>query len=227
VSRLKDEGINVRLRKTAKGKIEGISFGIDGVGFQERQLGKDYSWTNLQANLAAGTSEILPVPVAVREKEMVSESERPPTASEAVSPDLPTSAVALKRFPRKRSIEGERSRVSDGALTPEIPTAIEVGAENAAPAVTPVLPVETDKLNERKERLRAKYINLAGQVRNYPGFWDADGRKVDTGVAILSLKSGNGREGTEMIKRAVLTRKLTSPAFISTGDRPAHLANAY
>jgi hypothetical protein len=43
VGRLKEEGVNGRLRGSAKSEIERISFGINGMGFQGRQLGKDYS----------------------------------------------------------------------------------------------------------------------------------------------------------------------------------------
>ena len=48
MSRLGAKGVSVRLRKSKEGKIEGISFGLDGVAFQGRQLGKDYSWTSLE-----------------------------------------------------------------------------------------------------------------------------------------------------------------------------------
>ncbi|MEG3437867.1 relaxase/mobilization nuclease domain-containing protein [Pannus brasiliensis CCIBt3594] len=203
VGRLKEEGINVRLRKTGEGKIEGISFGIDGVGFQGRQLGKDYSWPNLQTNLATETNEILTVIDTEGGEEMPRDRDSPPITIVAVIPEIPT--VAVKRPPRERSIETERTRVSAETSSPAFPTvaakssSIEVKAETVNPEVLPLITVENNEINERKERLRGKYVTLAEQVRNYPGFRDVDARKVDTGVAILSLKSGESREETELI----------------------------
>jgi hypothetical protein len=52
ISRLKEKKISVRLRKSKEEKIEGISYGLEGVAFQGRQLGKDYTWTSLETLLA-------------------------------------------------------------------------------------------------------------------------------------------------------------------------------
>ena len=48
IGRLKEKGISVHLRKSKEDKIEGISYGLEGVAFQGRQLGKDYTWTSLE-----------------------------------------------------------------------------------------------------------------------------------------------------------------------------------
>ncbi|MBE9170819.1 relaxase/mobilization nuclease domain-containing protein [Pleurocapsales cyanobacterium LEGE 06147] len=56
IGRLTARGVSVRLRKSKEGKIEGISYGLDGVAFQGRQLGRDYSWTSLELLLAKETS---------------------------------------------------------------------------------------------------------------------------------------------------------------------------
>ena len=51
IGRLKEKGISVRLRKSKEDKIEGISYGLEGLAFQGRQLGKDYTWTSLETLL--------------------------------------------------------------------------------------------------------------------------------------------------------------------------------
>jgi hypothetical protein len=56
IDRLKAKEISVRLRKSKEGKIEGISYGLDGAAFQGRQLGRDYAWTSLEQVLT-GASE--------------------------------------------------------------------------------------------------------------------------------------------------------------------------
>lgn len=48
---LKEKGISVRLTKSKENKIEGISYGLEGLAFQGRQLGKDYTWTSLETLL--------------------------------------------------------------------------------------------------------------------------------------------------------------------------------
>jgi hypothetical protein len=48
IRRLTVQGVNVRLKKSTEGKSEGISYKLDGVAFQGRQLGRDYSWTSLE-----------------------------------------------------------------------------------------------------------------------------------------------------------------------------------
>ncbi|PSF33344.1 relaxase [Aphanothece hegewaldii CCALA 016] len=52
IEHLSAKDISVRLRKSNEGKIEGISYKLNGVAFQGRQLGRDYSWTSLEANFA-------------------------------------------------------------------------------------------------------------------------------------------------------------------------------
>jgi hypothetical protein len=56
IHRLTIKGVSVRLRKSKEGKIEGISYKLDGVAFQGRQLGKDYAWTSLESILLKETS---------------------------------------------------------------------------------------------------------------------------------------------------------------------------
>ena len=51
IGRLKEKGISVRLRKSKEDKIEGISYGLESLAFQGRQLGKKYSWTSLETLL--------------------------------------------------------------------------------------------------------------------------------------------------------------------------------
>ena len=51
IGRLKEKGISVRFRKSKEDKIEGISYGLEGLAFQGRQLGKKYTWTSLETLL--------------------------------------------------------------------------------------------------------------------------------------------------------------------------------
>ena len=53
IRRLEAKGVSIRLRKSQDGKIQGISYGLNGIAFQGRQLGKDYAWTNLESVLSA------------------------------------------------------------------------------------------------------------------------------------------------------------------------------
>lgn len=53
IRRLEAKGVSIRLRKSQDGKIQGISYGLNGIAFQGRQLGKDYTWTNLESVLSA------------------------------------------------------------------------------------------------------------------------------------------------------------------------------
>jgi hypothetical protein len=59
IRRLTAKGVSVRLRKSKEGKIEGISYKLDDVAFQGRQLGRDYAWTNLKSFLTRETSHQL------------------------------------------------------------------------------------------------------------------------------------------------------------------------
>jgi hypothetical protein len=52
IRRLEAKGVSIRLRKSQNGQIQGISYGINGIAFQGRQLGKDYSWSSLESVLS-------------------------------------------------------------------------------------------------------------------------------------------------------------------------------
>jgi hypothetical protein len=56
IGRLKEKGISVRLRKSKEDKIEGISYELEVLAFQGRQLGKDYTWTSLETLLTGEIS---------------------------------------------------------------------------------------------------------------------------------------------------------------------------
>jgi hypothetical protein len=45
------QGVSVRLRRSVSGKIQGISYELDGIAFQGRKLGKDYTWQSIEATL--------------------------------------------------------------------------------------------------------------------------------------------------------------------------------
>ena len=47
MKRLEEKGVSVKLRSSKTGVIEGISFKMDKLAFQGRQLGKAFSWTNV------------------------------------------------------------------------------------------------------------------------------------------------------------------------------------
>jgi hypothetical protein len=49
----------VRLRRSVSGKIQGISYELDGIAFQGRKLGKDYTWQSIEATLEGNTAAIV------------------------------------------------------------------------------------------------------------------------------------------------------------------------
>jgi hypothetical protein len=48
LQRLKDAGVETRIRETRTGKIQGISYELEGVAFAGHKLGRNYSWQGLQ-----------------------------------------------------------------------------------------------------------------------------------------------------------------------------------
>jgi len=48
LQRLKDAGVEPRIKETRTGKIQGISYELGGVAFPGNKLGKNYSWFGLQ-----------------------------------------------------------------------------------------------------------------------------------------------------------------------------------
>jgi hypothetical protein len=46
--RLKDAGVETLIRETRTGKIQGISYELEGVAFAGHKLGRNYSWIGLQ-----------------------------------------------------------------------------------------------------------------------------------------------------------------------------------
>jgi hypothetical protein len=48
LQRLKDAGVEARIRETRTGKIQGISYELEGVAFAGHKLGRNYSWIGLQ-----------------------------------------------------------------------------------------------------------------------------------------------------------------------------------
>jgi hypothetical protein len=48
IHRLLDAGVETRIRETRTGKIQGISYKLEGVAFPGHKLGLHYSWSGLQ-----------------------------------------------------------------------------------------------------------------------------------------------------------------------------------
>jgi len=48
LQRLKDAGVETRIKETRTGKIQGISYELEGVAFAGHKLGRNYSWIGLQ-----------------------------------------------------------------------------------------------------------------------------------------------------------------------------------
>ena len=48
LQRLKDAGVETRIRETRTGKIQGISYELEGVAFAGHKLGRNYSWNGLK-----------------------------------------------------------------------------------------------------------------------------------------------------------------------------------
>ncbi len=63
LKRLKDSGVETQIRKTRTGKIQGISYQMDGVAFPGHKLGKAYSWRGLFERGITGNLELTPQPV--------------------------------------------------------------------------------------------------------------------------------------------------------------------
>lgn len=135
IRRPTEKGISVRLRKSREGKIEGISYGLDGVAFQGRQLGRDYSWTHLETVLAQETSQ----------SGLISQ---------------PEATINLEDDSQEK---------------------------------------EGDDKEQEKVRLRAKYISLAAQVRQFPEFQFKTNRAIDVGVILRSLKAGDNLVEAKLI----------------------------
>jgi hypothetical protein len=150
IGRLSAQGVSVRLRKSKEGKIEGISYGVDGVAFQGRQLGKDYAWTSLESLLSQ-------------------ESSYQPSQNRSLSPP---EALAL----------------------PDLQDEISV-----ATLATNNQEAESNELEQQKESLRAKYVSLASQIRQWSQFQPRETRDIDMGVTLLLLKAGDSVEEAKRI----------------------------
>jgi hypothetical protein len=48
LQRLKDAGVEPRIRKTRTGKVQGISYELEGIPFPGNKLGRNYSYQGLQ-----------------------------------------------------------------------------------------------------------------------------------------------------------------------------------
>lgn len=48
LQRLKDSGVEAQIKETRTGKIQGISYELEGVAFAGHKLGRNYSWIGLQ-----------------------------------------------------------------------------------------------------------------------------------------------------------------------------------
>ena len=51
VNRLDDQGIRVGIKRTRTGKIQGISYEMDGVAVRGSRMGSDYTWNGIQNHL--------------------------------------------------------------------------------------------------------------------------------------------------------------------------------
>jgi hypothetical protein len=76
--RLKDAGVETRIRETRTGKIQGISYELEGVTFAGHKLGRNYSWQGIQK---IGVTENLELP----------------------QPSAPSVTPHVNRKPKKRS----------------------------------------------------------------------------------------------------------------------------
>ena len=76
--RLKDAGVETRIRETRTGKIQGISYELEGVAFAGHKLGRNYSWQGIQK---IGVTENLELP----------------------QPSAPSVTPHVNRKPKKRS----------------------------------------------------------------------------------------------------------------------------
>jgi hypothetical protein len=162
IRRLEAQGVSIRLRKSQNGQIQGISYGLKGIAFQGRQLGKDYSWSSLESVLSPENPSPSPS----------YPSQQPELGS--VSPPNPENGV------------NHRGTIATEKLST-------VAAATATPLLNP------NDLEPEKRRLRTKYLQLSAQVSQLPEFISKEPEKVDLGVTLLSLKSGDGEKEATLI----------------------------
>lgn len=113
--RLATEGVEMRLRRDRQGAILGASFALNGVAFQGRQLGADYSWLALERHIentvrkdsASLPSEWFPQIVLTRKNESERRSKED-TGTKEKRRELRTKYVQLRDCVRERVTGIER-----------------------------------------------------------------------------------------------------------------------
>jgi hypothetical protein len=192
IRRLEAKGVSVRLRKSQEGKIQGISYGLNGMAFQGRQLGKDYSWTGLEPALA----------------------QEPPTQSH---PSYQPEAIAVITSTNPENGVNHQNAIAQTGTIPvatsnncgenancqeEIAQSETIAQPKPSTVATPATVNQATQINgleQEKKRLRAKYLHLAAQVRQLPQFQSKEAKDIDTGVTLLSLKSGDDVKEAKLV----------------------------
>jgi hypothetical protein len=203
IDRLSAQGVSVRLRKSKEGKIEGISYGVDSLAFQGRQLGKDYAWTSLESLLSQ-------------------ESSYQPSQNRSLPPPEALALPDLQDEISVATLATDHSSGETGGNTPSIPCpgtayslassgekflrGVQVPCPNRPPASCLSTPAsfdnqegESKEIEQQKESLRAKYVSLASQIHQFPQFQPRETRDIDLGVTLLLLKAGESLEEAKMV----------------------------
>ncbi|WP_013321068.1 relaxase/mobilization nuclease domain-containing protein [Gloeothece verrucosa] len=177
ISRLRDKKVNVRLRKSHIGQIEGISYKFNGVAFQGRQLGKDYSWTSLKSVLATQNSH-----------ELTQDELNPQIEALTV---VTNDSAELVPHPKQDAQSNKVQKPKNNNQETENNQLEQLKNYNQE--------VESDELEQQKKTLRDKYVHLASLVRQLPQFYDRETREIDIGVTLLSLKLGDDLQEAKVI----------------------------
>lgn len=117
VAKLATEGVEMRLRRDRQGAILGASFALNGVAFQGRQLGEDYSWSTLEGHIrsalredsASLPSEWFPQ-IAVTRNNESERRDKQDTGVKEKRRELRMKYVQLRNYARERVAGIERDR---------------------------------------------------------------------------------------------------------------------
>jgi hypothetical protein len=226
IRRLEAKGVSVRLRKSREGKIQGISYGLNGIAFQGRQLGKDYSWTGLEPNLAQEPPtqshptyqpEAIAVITSTNPENGVNHptqaAEEAENESAVIASNNPkngvnhqnaiaqtgTIPVATSNNSGENTNCQEAHREADPCGIAQSETIAQPKPSTVATPATINQASEINGVEQEKKRLRAKYLHLAAQVRQLPLFDGKEAKDIDTGVTLLSLKSGDDVKEAKLV----------------------------
>jgi hypothetical protein len=114
IQRLEAQGIEVRANIAATGHVSGVSFAYDGVACKGSDLGRGYSWRQLQerAGIAYQPARDLPILRAAADRATTCIATKKPLVRDAAAPSMPALARPAKAF-REAAILESRAEVEE------------------------------------------------------------------------------------------------------------------